>query len=277
MHTAEVLPEDVREAWHDGLKWMCQMLDRLGPFGPENMQLSIPVGMYYTCLATGDEHIKALAERTMNGLLDKHFDEAGYIRDGGVPDGSYNGILMHRLAEYYAISHDKRMLEVLQQVYALKRSQALPEPEGTKGDTDTLSPSHLNARTKDGFGNDQYRGREVMFALDVPDSRPFLIEQWESDYTTEKLQADAKNFNEREFGRFGKPLLWAGRVENWGSVHNLPYVMYHQDPEKLQALIDAGEPGFAVKDDERFTRSFGNKFFVVRRPGYAALLYAGLT
>ena len=278
LHTAKVLPEDVREAWHEGLRWMCQMLDRLGPFGPENMQLSIPVGMYYTYLATGDQDLKAMAERTMNGLLDEHFDVAGYIRDGGVPDGSYNGISMHRLAEYYAISHDPRMLEVLKKVYALKRHQALPEPAtNAKGETLTLSPSHFNARTKDGFANDQYRGREVMFALDVPDARPFLIEQWESDYTTEKLKADAAKANEREFGRFGKPLLWAGRVEKWDSVHNLPYVMYHQDPQKLQALIDAGEPGFAVKDDERFVRSFGDEFFVVRRPAYAALLYAGPT
>ena len=266
---ADVLPEQVRQAWFEGLRWFSLRIAAARPMGPENMQLSVPVGLHYAYLATGDDQLRAESERWINMILDRSYHEAGYIEDGGVPDGSYNGISLHRLAEYHAITDSPRVLEAIRQSYRLKRHLTLPEPGGG-----WLSPSHFNARCQDGFANDQYKGREVMFALDVPVSRPFLVESWANGLALDTLRAHIRMTNDRTFSRFPGPQRWGGRMHNWGSVLTLPYVIYHQDEARLQELVDDG-PGIAVTDEKPFTRQFGGEFFVVRRPGYAVILYAG--
>ena len=266
---ADVLPEEVRAAWFEGLRWFGLRIAAARPMGPENMQLSVPVGLHYASLATGDEELAAESRRWIDMILDRSYDEAGYIRDGGIPDGSYNGISLHRLAEYYAITRSPRVLEAIRQSYELKRHLTLPEPGGG-----WLSPSHFNARSQDGFTNDQYKGREVMFALDAPASRPFLIEAWATGLTLDTLRAHLRMTNDRTFSRFPGPKRWGGRMHNWGSVLTLPYVIHHQDESKLWQLVEQG-PGVAVTDEQHFARQFGGEFFVVRRPGYAVILYAG--
>ena len=271
----DALPADVRAAWREGLVWYARRIAGARPFGPENMQLAVPVAFHYAYLATDDPYMRELSQRWMDMLLREHYDEAGYIRDGGSPDASYNGISIHRLAEYYSITGSERMLEVLTQINTLKRHTTLPEPNPeAAGRNAWLSPSHFNFRSQDGFANDQYGGREVQFAVDVPNAAPFLRRHWQRDLTLDTLRQWVKRADSQPFKRYRGPFRWGGRVHNWGKVLTLPYLLYHQDEDKLAALVKSGAQ-LAVRDEQRYTRELGGEFFVVRRPTYAAIVYAG--
>jgi len=264
----DALPQEAREAWAEGLVWFAtyNFESRLG--GPENMQLSVPVGIYYVGLALDDDHIKGQALERMREILGKHYDPAGYIRDAGVPDGSYNGISLHRLAEFWGMSRSPEVLEVLRQAYALKLHLVLPEPDGT-----TLSPSHFNARCKDGFDRDQYNGREVVLLKEVPDAGYFMRSRWH-ERDMEKQASSFQNLTRRDFSRLGKPGPWASN-HRWDAVMDIPHVEYHEPDEAAMEKIMAasGEP--MVLRSDRYTRNFGDEFYAVRRPGYAAVFYAG--
>lgn len=269
LQVRDALPEPARKAWGEGLRWYAQYNVTSPPGGPENMQLSVPVGIYYAGLALGDDALKQKAEALMNRLLDKNFRRAGYLSDAGVPDGSYNGISLHRLAEYWAISHSPRVLDALRAAYDLKASLTLPEPDGS-----TLSPSHFNARCKDGFDNDQYQGREVMFLKEIPTAGLFAKKSWLSapDETAlvQRLEATVSRNNPR----VQQPQPWESN-HRWDGVLSLPYVVHHEKDEAAMDAIVHDHLRAPVEMSDRFTKNFGNEFFVVRRPAYAAIFYAG--
>ncbi len=273
---AQALPEDVRKAWGDGLRWFATLLGNTRPSGPENMRLSTPVGISYTGLALQDESFKQLAETAMDKLLESEYSQAGYIRDGGVPDGSYNGISLHRLAEYWAISQSPRILDVIRRSYELKNYLVLPEPSGG-----TLSPSHFNARCADGFDSDQYQGREVMLLPQLPEAAWFARKHWPQDLTSDAVS----KLVERNLNRFDDRVPGAGpwgigkgtesRPHGWGRVLALPYLLYHSgEPDKVDLLIEQNDSPVILKENS-YTKSFGGEFYVVRRPGYAAVFYTG--
>lgn len=277
LQVADALPPEVRKAWGEGLRWFAELLAKSPPRGPENMRLSVPVGVYYTGLALEDEGLRRLADQCMNGLLASEYSMAGYIRDAGVPDGSYNGISLHRLAEYHAISGSAFILDILRQSYRLKEYMVLPEPGGG-----TLSPSHFNARCQDGFDNDQYKGREIMLLPDVPEAAWFARKFWPENLTQETVAEQTAANAERFSNRVPQATAWGvagGSTENkphgWGRVMDLPYVMYHgKDEAKMDQLIRAADKPVALWKD-RYTEDFGGEFYVVRRPAYAAIFYAG--
>ena len=262
------LPEEARKAWADGLVWYANNNLESRPGGPENMQLSGPVGIYYVGLALDDDHIKGQALERMQELLGKNYDPAGYIRDAGVPDGSYNGISLHRLAEFWGMSHSPEVLEVLRQAYALKLHLVMPEPDGT-----TLSPSHFNARCKDGFDFDQYQGREVILLKEVPDAGYFMRKRWTAR-DPEKQRKFFEGMSRRNFPRLAQPGPWVAN-HRWDAVIDIPEIEYHEPDEAAMEKIMAqsGEP--MVLRSDRYTRNFGDEFYAVRRPGYAAIFYAG--
>jgi len=267
------LPANVRKALGEGLKAVVKSLVEVPVNGPENMMLAMPVGIYYAALATGDDSLKKLAEERMGYLLDKFFDRTGYFRDQMLPDGSYNGISMHRLAEYYAISQSPRVLDVLRRAYRLKSYLTLPEPDGT-----TLSPSHFNARCQDGFDNDQYTGREIMFLSSVPDAAFFLRLSWEPNITPESVRKLAEaRIVESFISRIPAAAAWGymnPTEHSWGLVLNLPYVLFNeQDSEAVDAMVR--EAKVPIQTSDRYTENFSNQFYVIRRPAYTAIFYTG--
>lgn len=268
LQVKSALPKEAREAWEEGLRWYADYNATARPGGPENMQLSVPVGVYYTGMALNDDGLKQKAEELMDSRLDKYFSPAGYIRDAGVPDGSYNGISMHRLAEFYAISKSPRVLEILRKAYDLKQYLTLPEPDGT-----TLSPSHFNARCKDGFDFDQYQGREVMILKDVPAAGFYMRKAWKP-LSTEDLGKSMANIFKRASARAGEPRIWAAN-HRWDGVLSLPYVAYHEPDEAAMDVIMQASQEPIVLQKDRYTENLGNEFYAVRRPAYAAIFYAG--
>lgn len=274
---ADALPPEARKAWEAGLRRFAERLALAPPSGPENMQLSTPVGIYYTGLALKDEELKKTAERCMDFLIACGYSRAGYIRDAGVPDGSYNGISLHRLAEYWAISGSPRVLEVLRASYRLKSNLTLPEPDGSG----TLSPSHFNARCQDGFDFDQYQGREVILLPAVPEAAWFARRFWPEDLSPEAVREQVETRLAKGGGRVPEAAPWgmgSGGTETqphgWGRVLSLPYLLYHAgDEAKTDTLVRGSQ--LPVLAEERYSREFGGEFHIIRRPAYAAIFYTG--
>lgn len=271
------LPPAVATAWAQGIKHICHRIDSASPTGPANMRLSVPVGMYYTYLATGDESIKALYDKwTGQVLFSNLLSPAGHYNDGEGrgPDGSYNGIAAHRIAELYSITKDPDILKVLRQFYQLKAYQTLPEPDGL-----WLSPSHYNDRTQSSFANDQYSGRETQLATLIPEAALFLKRQREADrkLTPESIASMGSRPSARLPGAFEYNMGAgrSGRMHDWGGILHLPDFEYHQDEHKIQETLASSTTTLPVLASNHFTRNFNNEFFSVRRPAYYALFYSG--
>lgn len=273
----DTLPPAVAKAWGQGLAHMCQRIDSNAPTGPANMRLSVPVGMYYTWLATGDESIKQLYQKWIGQVLFSNLlSPAGHYNDGEGrgPDGSYNGIASHRISELYSITQDPEILKVLRQFYQLKAYQTLPEPDGS-----WLSPSHYNDRTQSSFANDQYGGRETQIATLIPEAALFLKRQRDGDriLTPAILASLGSRPSNRLPGafEFNNGAGRGGRMHDWGNVLHLPDFEYHQDEKKIQEVLANSQTTLPVLASNHFTRNFNNEFFSVRRPGYYALFYTG--
>lgn len=269
LQVADALPQQTRKDWADGIRWYAEYNLQAPPGGPENMRLSVPVGIYYAGMALGDESYKQAAVKLMDRMIAEYFRRPGYLADAGIPDGSYNGISLHRLAEFWAISGSRNVLETMRKSYDLKAYLTLPEPDGS-----TLSPSHFNARCKDGFDNDQYQGREAIILEEVPTAGLFLKKTWLSAQDEQDMIQHLTNVIRNDNLFVKKPYLW-NLDYRWDAVLALPYVLYQpRDEQSMDAIIHKNLESPVEKED-RYTKNFGDEFYVVRRPGYAAIFYAG--
>jgi len=269
---SSALPPDVNKAFAEGLKWQAELQAKSKFVGPENMMIAAPIGIYYAGLVNDDEELKAKADEVMTKLMNADFKKAGYIRDGWIPDGSYNGISIYLLAQYYGLTHSPRLKQIFESVYRLKKYMTLPEPDGT-----TLSPSHFNSRTQDGFDRDQYNGREVIFLSDVPDAAYFLKTYWLAQDTADAVRKTAKEYGQRPFNRMPEPAPWGHSrpaEHKWDFFSDLSYVIFHEkDFAAMEKAVAEATVPIATLD--RFTENFANEFYVVRRPAYGAIFYAG--
>ncbi len=272
----DILPAKVKQAWSTGLLHMCERINQNSPIGPINMRFSIPNGMYYAWLATGDPRIKALYARWLGlTVFGPELSPAGHHWEGKnrAPDGSYNGIALHRLAELYSITHDKNIINLLRHGYRLKNYLSLPMPDGK-----WLSPSHFNDRCQSGFANDQYSGRETHFVCDVPESVVFL-RKFRKTVKAKPVSTYAAS-SVQPSGRVRKAFPWGGgkgrngRMHDWGMVLHLPDYIYHQDESKIQQVL-AEKYALPVLTEDNFTENFNNEFYCVRRPAYYAIFYTG--
>lgn len=272
----DLLPGEVKKAWIAGLLHMCERINSRSPIGPVNMRLSIPVGMYYAYLGTGDEKIKKMYQKWLGlTVFGAECSFAGHYWDGGgrAPDGSYNGIALHRLAELYAITRDPNVLVLLRRAYKLKSYMSLPMPSGR-----WISPSHFNDRCQSSFANDQYQGRETSFVTKVPESDIFL-KKFRSKMRFPSFETLAKSSivpSKRVVSAFqwGGGEGRGGRMHDWANVMHLPDYMYHESEAEIQKELTKNH-ALPVLASERFTENFNNEFYCVRRPAYYAIFYAG--
>ncbi len=270
LQVQDILPEEARVAWRTGLKFMFGETVKRPPTGPANMRISLPVALFYAWLATEDpDYLTWYNDWEQKVVFGSTWDPAGIYLDGGAPDASYNGIALHRVAELYAINRSDRLRGLLKQAYSLRNHMSLPEPDGH-----SLAPSHFNDRCASSFPNDQYSGREVIFALDVPEALPALKKSWRM-LPPEALIPRIVKASATPSKRTVLPHMWGKvRLHDWQAVLALPYAMYHQSiPDLREAMAQA--PPLPAESEERYARSFNDHFFAVKRPGYAALFYAG--
>jgi len=273
-----VLPAPVRKAWEDALQYMCEETAKTRPTGPQNMRLSFPTALYYAYLATGRKtFLKMYSVWEKKVVYGPSLSPAGVYYDGNgrAPDASYNGIAAHRLAELYSISKDPKLLDLLRKFYRLKNYMTLIEPDGR-----ALSPSHFNDRCASSFANDQYGGREVQIAADVPEAAPSLRRYWPEKIDPAAMARRIEQAFARPSNRVMDPFPWGGakgqrvHMHNWQPVLQLPYVEYCQDPEKLTEVATRGRD-YPIRTKPRYTENFGDEFYVIKRPAYHVILYAG--
>ena len=272
LKVGDSLPADVREAWRAGILHMCSQINARMPTGPMNMRFSIPVGMEYAFRATENEAIARMAKRWAGmTVFGPELSLAGHHWEGQgrAPDGSYNGIALHRLAELYNVTDDENVLTLLRHGYRLKNHLSLPMPNGR-----WISPSHFNDRCQSSFANDQYAGREPSFILDAPEAVPFL-----RHFRVKKkpvVPAELVKHSKGPSSRIAKASPWGrgGRMHDWGMVLHLPDYIYHQEEEKIQEAL-AKNYVLPVLASDSFSQNFNNEFFCIRKPSYYAILYAG--
>ena len=277
----DVLPPEVVKAWEAGLLWLAEGTNTVKPMGPQNMRVSLPVAFYYCYLATGNPRFKELSEDWQDKVIySSAFSPAGHFWEGTGrgPDGGYNGIALHKVAGLYSISKDPKTLELLQRAYRLKSYLTLVEPDGTR-----LGATHFNDRDTGSFADDQFVGREVQFALDVPEALPFLKNQrgvWPDVVDPVRTKKNIEDAHKKPSDRIMPAHGWglAKRFHDaphqWGMVATLPYFLYQQDTAALMAAC-AEDHRMPILTKENFTENFNNEFLVVRRPGYHISLYAG--
>ncbi len=277
----DALPPEVVKAWTDALLWLAEGTNKMVPMGPQNMRLSFPVALYYCYLATGIERFKELsADWQEKVVFGGEWSPAGHYWEGKDrgPDGSYNGIALHRLAELYSISKDPRILELLRKAYRLKAYLSLVEPDGKR-----LGATHFNDRDPQSFAEDQFAGREIQIALEVPDAIPFLAgsrgcwpDQIDVARTRKMIETAHVKPTERILGAHGWGLApgYHDQPHQWGMLATLPYFLYQEDTAELMKAC-AGEHPLPILALENFTENFNDEFIVARRPGYHITLYTG--
>jgi hypothetical protein len=277
----EALPPEVVKNWSDALQWFAEGTAAVKPMGPMNMRLSLPVALHYGFLATGRPVFKDLCEQWQEKVtFGPEFSPAGHYWEGTgrSPDGSYNGIGLHRVAEMWSLSKDPRTLDVLRKAYRLKTYLTLVEPDGK-----LLGASHFNDRDTASFANDQFAGREIQFGLEVPDALPFLARipsVWTETIDVARVRKSILDAHKRPSARILPAHGWgmAGKYHDaphqWGMVATLPYFLYQENAEALAKAMTP-VPGFPITTKDQFTEDFNHEFFVVRRPGYHATLYTG--
>ncbi|MEI8309995.1 MAG: hypothetical protein WCH98_04495 [Verrucomicrobiota bacterium] len=277
----DALPPELVKAWTEGLLWLAEGTCKMEPQGPQNMRLSLPVGLYYCYLATGNPRFKKLSEEWQEKVVyGPEWSPAGHYWEGvgRSPDGSYNGIAMHTLAELYSISKDPRILELLKKAYRLKSYLTLVEPDGKR-----LGATHFNDRDPQSFAADQFVGREIQFALEVPDAIPFLAGNptiWPDQIDGIRVRKAIESAHLKPSPRIMSAHGWGlapgyhDQPHQWGMLATLPFFMYQEDTAKLMAAC-AGEHKLPILAQENFTENFNNEFIVARRPGYHITLYAG--
>jgi len=272
----DILPGKVYKAWSEGLLNFSERIDMSRPMGPINMRFSVPVGTYYAWEATSNKRIKEIYTKWLNlTVFGPELSPAGHHWEGKkrAPDGSYNGIALHRMAELYSITKDKNILALLRHSYQLKNYMSLPMPSGK-----WISPSHFNDRCPSSFANDQYKGRETHFVCDVPESVSFLRKYREK--IKNQPVSSYEKWSMSPSPRIAKAFPWGGgegqkgRMHDWGMVLHLPDYIYHQDESKIQQELDK-KYALPVLTKDNFTKNFNNEFFCVRRPTYYAIFYAG--
>jgi len=277
----DVLPPDVVKAWTAGLLWLAEGTDTVKPMGPQNMRLSLPVALYYCYLATGEQRFKDLSEEWQDKVIySSAFSPAGHFWEGTArgPDGSYNGIALHRLAELFSISKDSKILELLRKAYRLKSYLTLVEPDGSR-----LGATHFNDRDPGSFADDQFAGREIQFALEVPEAIPFLKNVrgiWPEVVDPIRTKKMIETAHIKPSDRLLKAHGWGlakkyhDAPHQWGMAATLPYFLYQQDTASLMKVCGE-EHKLPILAQENFTENFNDEFIVVRRPGYHISLYAG--
>ena len=277
----DALPPEVVKSWADALEWFAEGTAKVKPMGPMNMRLSLPVAFYYCFLATGRPVFKDLCEQWQAKVMfGPDFSPAGHYWEGTgrSPDGSYNGIGLHRVAEMWSISKDPQVLEVLRKAYRLKTYLTLVEPDGK-----LLGASHFNDRDTASFASDQFTGREIQFGLEVPDALPFLTRipsVWPEKIDPVRVRKSILDAHKRLSTRVLPAHGWgmAGKYHDaphqWGMAATLPFFLYQENTEALMKATTP-LPAFPITAKENYTEDFNHEFFVVRRPGYHATLYTG--
>jgi hypothetical protein len=261
------LPPEARELLTEGVR---RSADRLATVSDielclTNMYSSIPSGLYFAYLATGDERYRNLSLRHAYRLIDAtygpHYGQApaGYYREHFALDAGYNSMTSYQLGMLYHLGKDERILESLRRDWRFIVHQVLREPDGSR-----IGPSDFASRTPSAFVDHQW-GSPVRWVQHlIPEAGAFAGGEASGTDDAKRrasLVQSISNFNKwsesRELNSVARSWVGAYATCLWRVVRQPP------------------QPGVLPIDEEQpFSRSFGDEFFCVKRPGYYVIVNA---
>lgn len=238
------MPENIREAWTDGLRHIADRYVTSPLLGTRNQSahyLSV-----YQDFAEGsnDPFDRRQAESFAHRFVEGQ-SSAGYFMEAGGPCGSYNGLTHIHMGLYYRATGDPAIREALRKSYRFFNHTVAPEPDGR-----LLGGFNFNHRIGTPFPEEQSGG-----AKGVADSIPEI--GFRAPYGEAARAAAHKNIEQNVKNFPSAPRLgWYRlfRYLNW------------EEPDR-NYVLPAQEP-------ESFERNFANELLAVKRPAYYVVVYA---
>jgi hypothetical protein len=285
MQSRDVLPADVQQAYETGLRRMVHKLRDWGPTGlMTDMDLFVLVSMPMVCqLFPDDQEIRQIAhDLTLRLVTDpKFFHPAGYFRDLGCFDVTYNGISLYMLTWSASLCDWPHIHDALHKAYRLRAHMVLPEVGGG-----FFGPSHFSSRTSGDAAVDQWSWtpRTVAAAALSDEALPGLGMQ---AATTINLVGQSRHLQSPR-----QMVGYLNRSLNTDSVFaQTPWVESHWTSHptfsgamiteafvaRLERLRDEKSPLLQPPTlrPESYRRSFGNAIHAIKTPAYMAILHTG--
>jgi hypothetical protein len=285
LQSRDLLPADVCAAYETGLRRMVDRLKKWGPTGVmTDMDLFALVSLPMVCkIFPEDQQLQKTAEEITLGLVTnpRQFHPAGYFRDLGYFDVTYNGISLYMLTWGAALKDWPHYRQTMEKAYRLRAHMVLPEVGGGY-----FGPSHFSPRTSGDAAVDQWNWlpRNLAAASMTDEALPALgmlnHDSWAIFGTARHTQAPRQLV-----GYLNRSLEAEGKFTQapWSEAHwtSHPTVVSALLSEKfLDRLIQLRNeqsplllPYSARK--ETYLRNFGGVIFTAKTSRYTTILHAG--
>ncbi len=268
------VPPDVQRIWHAGQQRYTDRMLYGNVGGCTNQWTILLTALWRYYEGTGEEEYREAVLRNAHWLTRASVSgglmPAGYMTEASGPDATYNGISGHSLAYLYHRSGDPEILDALRRSFALFNHTIVPEPEGP-----WLGSSGYCHRTPGDWTSPQYgAGLGPMSSVlpeagvRYPDHLPWAYPCPATDDASHAaaeaelrkvMHYHPEDYFEREKANYGRALgAFDISFANWRTYKN-----------------EFKRGRLPCREDDSFTRAFGNEFLCVKRPAYYAFLYGG--
>ena len=181
----------------------------------------------------------------------------GYLQERYGPDATYQGLAACMQSVYFRYTKNPVTKELLRKIYNLFNHSVAPEPDGT-----VYGTSGFSHRTFGTWVQRQWGAGTAMMAGELPEAAV-----WHSSFRKDKRNpAGALREPGSEFyKRFPQWLVYPGEL------HTSLYSGYFFPSEPLKNAF------FPMESEEKFIKEFNGEFLALRKEGYYAFVYTGMT
>lgn len=281
----DVLPNNVRNAYENGLIRMFEKLERWGPTGVHaDIDIAAVVGVLYAAQFVDSKDLTQRAHNYINRLLDKFFSDAGYIDHGSAYDAGYNGISAYFMNWAAQISNYTPLVNALKKMSKFKAYQTLPDPDGRR-----FSPFHSNPSSGADAPHDIWGPyyRDAGLAKYSDNAIYLALSGGNKRISSESRMLEDMNNQLRYFNRDGSPnefvtpinkspRIW--KHSHWFDTESFDATaFYYQNGlyNRLKSFQNSNssltKPPYSR--NEEFTESFADKYLSVKRRSYGTIIF----
>jgi len=273
----DVLPAEVRSAFHAGLKKHVLRLQQWGPRGAmTDMDLFAPVGLWYCAQALGDAEVSKVAEAYARRLFteERFFHPAGYFVDAGCFDTSYNGISLY-FATWAALASDWPFArEAVAKAFRLRAHLCLPEPDGQA----FFGPSHMSSRTSADPPRDQWNFPHRPYAAAQVTDEALHLAPLPAVAVLRQAPVRVLQHLTGQLDAVPPVKAEPWKETHWSGARNFAYD--HYQPGHYARRLKLEQEGSPLlkplyQRGEAFVRAFDEAFVIARFDTYAAVLHTG--
>lgn len=182
----------------------------------------------------------------------------GYLQERYGPDATYQGLAACMQSVYFRYTGNPVTKELLRKIYHLFNHSVAPEPDGT-----VYGTSGFSHRTFGTWVQRQWGAGTVMMAGELPEA---AVWHRSDRKNREGLSGGAlREPGEDFYRRFPQWLVYPGEL------HTSLYGGYFFPAEPLENAV------FPVEEKKTFVRNFNGEFLALRKKGYYAFVYTGMT